>query len=235
MVLLCFNYVFMTICLFILVTDMINLISLLVPIWMLLIPVSSVMFYVLQLSNIWLTIFSITINNEIVIVIWYNTAAVYNIYFNIFPKILLSSCNSLSRWLVFIKLILSNDVERNPGYVKNELFTFCNWNLNSLGKENFSRVELIEANNSLFDYDLISLCETSLSNTVELPDIMLENYTFISSNNPNNTRTGGVGLFYRSCLSIKVRNDLAFSESIVIEINIGKKRDIFFGHVSKSC
>jgi len=139
----------------------------------------------------------------------------------------------MSRWLVFIKLILANDVERNPGYIGNNLFTFCNWNLNSLGKENFCRVELIEANNILHKYDLISLCETSLNDTVELPDTMLENYTFISSNNPNNTRTGGVGLLYRSSLSVKVRNDLSFPESLVIEILIGKKK-VFFSVIYRS-
>jgi len=121
-------------------------------------------------------------------------------------------------------------VERNPGYINKNLFTFCNWNL---GKGNFSRIGLIEANNLLYNYDLISLCETSLNDTVELPDNMLQDYTFISSNNPNNARSGGVGLFYRSSLSVKVRNDLSFSESIVIEINIGNKK-IFFSVIYRS-
>ena len=40
-----------------------------------------------------------------------------------------------------------------------------NWNLNSLAKDNFQRVQLIEAHNSIFDYDLISICETSLSDS----------------------------------------------------------------------
>ena len=39
------------------------------------------------------------------------------------------------------------------------------WNLNSLAKDNFHRVSLIEAHNSCFNYDLISICETTISGT----------------------------------------------------------------------
>ena len=46
-------------------------------------------------------------------------------------------------------------------------------------------------------------------------------------NNPNNTKHGGVGLFYKNTLPVKVRNDLAFDESIVIELLFGRK-NIFF-------
>jgi len=134
--------------------------------------------------------------------------------------------------MVFIKLILANDVEINPGY-NNNLFTFCNWNINSLGKEDFSRINLIKAHNSLFHYDLISLCETSLNDTIDIPPQMLDDYTFISSNNPNNTKHGGVGLFFKSSLPIIVRNDLAFSESIVVELRIDKKI-IFFSVIYRS-
>ena len=69
------------------------------------------------------------------------------------------------------------------------------WNLNSLAKDNFQRVSLIEAHNSLFNYDLISICETSLNDSVELPEPPLNEYTFVSANNPANTRHGGVDLF----------------------------------------
>jgi len=44
------------------------------------------------------------------------------------------------------------------------------WNVNSLAKDNFKRVRLIEAHNSIFNYDLISICETSLNDSVELPE-----------------------------------------------------------------
>ena len=74
------------------------------------------------------------------------------------------------------------------------------------------------------------MCETSLNNQVKFPDpntYLNNEYTFISSNKPDNTRHGGVGLFYKNSLPLKVRNDLSFAESIVVELKFGRKK-IFF-------
>ena len=70
------------------------------------------------------------------------------------------------------------------------------WNLNSLAKDNSHRVNLIEAHNSLYNYDLISFCDTSLSDSVECD----------------------------FSLPIVIRNDLSFDESIVIELKFGRKK-----------
>ena len=64
-------------------------------------------------------------------------------------------------WITFTRIIPSNDVETNPGDFVNNFFSFCNWNLNSLAKDNFYRVKLLEAHNSFQNYDFISICETS--------------------------------------------------------------------------
>ena len=42
--------------------------------------------------------------------------------------------------------------------------------------DNFQRVRLIEAHNCIFNYDLISICETSLNDSVELPETLLNDY-----------------------------------------------------------
>ena len=94
------------------------------------------------------------------------------------------------------------------------------WNLNSIAKDNFHHVSLIEAHNSIFHYDLISICETCLNDSVEL---LLDEYTFVHANNPANTRRGGVGLFYKNSLPVVIRNDLSFDESIVVELKFGRK------------
>ena len=47
------------------------------------------------------------------------------------------------------------------------------------------------------------------------------------SKNPTTIRHDGVGLFYKNSLPIKIRNDLTFDESIVIELNFGRKK-VFF-------
>ena len=103
-------------------------------------------------------------------------------------------------------------------------FTFLNGNLNSLTKENFDRAQILEAHDSIYDYDLISICETSLDDTIEVPIELINDNKFVQRNNPNNTKHGGVGLFYKDTLPIKVRNDLPFDESIVVELLYGRKK-----------
>ena len=130
-------------------------------------------------------------------------------------------------WLPAILIMLSNDVHQNPGPFHNSYFKFMNWNCNSIAKDDFQRLRLLEAQNSLFNYDLICLCETSLNDEVVLPnpDAYLNNeYTFIQANKPNNTRHGGVGLFYKNSLPLKIRDDLSFDESIVVELKYGRKK-----------
>ena len=116
----------------------------------------------------------------------------------------------------------------NPGPCYHDNFlSFMIWNSNSLAKNNFECVQLIEAYNSIFNYDLISLCETSLNNSTEIPDQLLNDYTFIPANHPGDVSHGRVGLFYKTSLPLKPRNDLAFDESIIVELKFGRKK-IFF-------
>ena len=39
----------------------------------------------------------------------------------------------------------------------------------------------MEAHNAIFNYDLISICETSLNDTVEIPETLLNDYTFVQA------------------------------------------------------
>ena len=137
-------------------------------------------------------------------------------------------CTTL--WYFQLVIYLSNDISKNPcpePHFQNNFFNFMSWNLNSLAKDNFHRVSLIEAQHSFFNYDLISVSKTSLNDSVELPEPLLDEYTFLPANNPTNTRRGGVGLFYRNSLPVVVRNDLSSDESIVVELKFGRKI-IFF-------
>ena len=137
-----------------------------------------------------------------------------------------SCVKRVPHWLPIILIILSNDVHLNPGpQFQSNFFNFTSWNVNSLAKENFQRVRLIEAHNSIFNYDLISICETSLNDTVELTETLLNGYTFVPANNPANNRHGEVGLFYKN--SLPVRDELSFDESIVVELKLGRKKILF--------
>ena len=51
-------------------------------------------------------------------------------------------------WLPVFLIVISNDIHLNPGpHYQNNFFNFMSWNLNSLAKDNFQRVRLIEAHN----------------------------------------------------------------------------------------
>ena len=82
-------------------------------------------------------------------------------------------------WCILLHLILSSDVHPNPGPMKpsNNFYggflSFCNWNLNTLSKENFYRISLLEADNVSYNYDIISLCETTILDKIYWNNINL--------------------------------------------------------------
>ena len=147
-----------------------------------------------------------------------NTPATCILCLMVFQTWCYLSIKNVPNWLSIILILLSNDVHLNPGpQYKNIFFNFMSWSVNSMAKDNFQRVRLIEAHNSIFNYDLISICETSLNDSVELPETLLNDYTFASGNNLANTRHGGVGLFYKKSLPAKIRDDLSFDEGEEID------------------
>ena len=129
------------------------------------------------------------------------------------------------QWLVFRTILLSGDVETNPGP---ETLDFCCWNLNSITAHDFLRVSLIEAYNSVFNYDLTGIVETHLDNTVDNDRLTLDGYSFIKANHPQNVKRGGVGLYIKDSLPSKNRSDLVtLPECIVYEIQLNRKKYFF--------
>ena len=125
-------------------------------------------------------------------------------------------------------LLLSTDIEIQPGPSFNDsFFSFCNWNINTLSKNDFQRVSLLEAHNSIFKYDIISLCETSLNEATNVAENILKGYHFFSSNHPSGDKKGGVHIFYKESLTLKIRHDLSFEECIVTEPIFGHKKTFF--------
>ena len=60
-------------------------------------------------------------------------------------------------WICELQVILSGDVELNPGPKPNssQNFSICHWNLNSIPALNFSKISLFSAYNSLHKFDII--------------------------------------------------------------------------------
>ena len=85
----------------------------------------------------------------------------------------------------------------------------------------------------MFNYDLISLCETNLNDSLVMKVPKLSGYEFESANHPGNVSHGGVGIFYKDSLPVTPRRDLSFDESLVLELNFGRKK-IFFTALYRS-
>ena len=109
-----------------------------------------------------------------------------------------------------------------------ETLDFCCWNRNSITAHDFLRVSLIEAYNSVFNYDLIGIVETHLDSTVEKDKLALNGYSFIKANHPQNVKRGGVGLHIKDSLPSKNRSDLVtLPECIAYEIQLNRKKYFF--------
>ena len=129
-----------------------------------------------------------------------------------------------SHW-VFRAILLSGDVETNPGP---DALSFCSWNLNSIIAHDFLRISLLEAYNSVFSYDLIGIVETHIDSTVDEDKLALDGYRFIKNNHPQDVKRGGVGLYVKESLPSKDRFDLVtLPECVVSEIQINRKKYFF--------
>ena len=98
-------------------------------------------------------------------------------------------------WISLMRLILCPDIHPNPGPEHTNIFaggflSFCNWNLNTLSKDDFYRITLLQVHNTEHNYDIISLCETSLDDKAEVPE--MNGYKFHSCDHPNGNRSGRV-------------------------------------------
>ena len=136
------------------------------------------------------------------------------------------TCYTLhTQWTVFRATLLSGDVETNPGP---ETLEFSTWNFNSISVHDFLCVSLIEAYNSVYNYDLIGVVETHLDNTVDKDRLALDGYTFLNSNHPQNIKRGGVGLHVKEALPSTNRCYLVtLPECLVCEIELSRKKYFF--------
>ena len=105
---------------------------------------------------------------------------------------------------------------------------FCHWNLDSIAVNDFIKIPikipLIEAYNSVYNYDLFAFSETYLdiSETISLTGFCEE---IFRCDHPDDVKHGGVCLFYKDNLAIKQRKDLqVMDECIISEIMIGRKK-----------
>ena len=124
-------------------------------------------------------------------------------------------------------LILSGNVLENPSPTDCNL-KFFHWNLDSLTALDNSKISLIEACNSVFNYDLIAISDTRLDHSISNEDIQIKGFScdILRGDHPSDTRNpGGVCLYYKENIPIKRRNGFEIhDETVVAELSLRRKK-----------
>ena len=98
-----------------------------------------------------------------------------------------------SLWLQILLVLLSCDVEINPGPKRTPKtsLSICHWNLNSISAHNYVKLSLLRIYLASHNFDIIYLSETYL-NSSNSPDDETSGYNLVHSDHPLNSKRGGV-------------------------------------------
>ena len=130
-------------------------------------------------------------------------------------------------WYLFRLLELSGDIEFNPGPKpdSSQSFSICHWNLNSMSAHNYSKISLLTAYISIHDFDIICLSETYLTSSTDINDgnLKIPGYITYRADHPSDVKRGGVSIYYKTMLPLKVLSTNFRQECINFEVCIGNK------------
>ena len=130
-------------------------------------------------------------------------------------------------WVYSITIKMSGDIEMNPGPKPSSCnkFSICHWNLNSISAHNFIKLSLLRAYISVHNFDILCLSETYLDSTISSNDsnLIIPNYELYRADHPSNVKRGGICIYYKNLLPLKVTNIQYLQEYINFEMKIGDK------------
>ena len=122
---------------------------------------------------------------------------------------------------------LSGYIESNaePWPNSSQNFSICHWNLNSITVRSYVKILLLKAYLSIHKFDIVSLSEIYLDPSVPLHDVNLEEqgYELVRSDHPSQHKRGGVCIYIRNSLPLKIQNIHYLQGSIRFELQVGAK------------
>ena len=125
------------------------------------------------------------------------------------------------------KLFLSGDIETNPGLRRNlnNHFTICHWNLNGISARSFVKIHFLKAYLAIHKFDIVCLSETYLNSGFPFDDDNLDipGYIMVRADHPANSKLGGVCMYYKNCLPLKVLDITLLHKSIAFDLRMGDK------------
>ena len=142
--------------------------------------------------------------------------------FHCFESVFLSL---LTFFYIFLLLRSHGDIELKPGPSKiKENLSACHWNFNFITTHNFSKLTQLKAYVSTYKYDFIFLSETYLDSSTHDNLIDIEGYNLVCPDHPDNIKRGGVGIYYKDSLPVRVISLPFFKEALLLEMSYNKKR-----------
>ena len=110
--------------------------------------------------------------------------------------------------LYSLLILLSANVELNPGpkrgFARN--ISICHWSLNSISAHNYIKLFLLKAYIAIHKFDITCLSETYLdsSTTPDDDNLAISGNNLIRSDHPSNNKRGGVCIYYKNFLPLRV-------------------------------
>ena len=122
-------------------------------------------------------------------------------------------------------ITLSGDVGLNPEPKRNTVQTLsiCHWNLNSICAHSFAKLTLLRAYVSVRKFDIICLSETYLDYSIDDENLEISGYYLIRSDYPSNIKRGGICIYYKNFLPLKVTDVRLLEECIAFGLIISNK------------
>ena len=120
-------------------------------------------------------------------------------------------------------------IELNPEPKKDKScdnFSLCHWSLNSIAAHDFSKLSLLEAYNTHHMYDIICLSKTYLDSSVPYDDprLNLSGYKLVRADNLSDNKRGGVRIYFKETLAIRLVSTNSLKECLLLEVFIGNKK-----------
>ena len=141
--------------------------------------------------------------------------------------------NLCTYFILFFHLLLKcGDIETNPGPENSNNLSICHWNLNGIDAHNYAKVSSISSYLSLNSIDIMFLSETFLnsSSTNNISELSIDGYQLERADHPNDLKKGGVCVYYKKHLPLKIRNDICLlQECLVCEIKVDRKKYFLTG------
>ena len=117
------------------------------------------------------------------------------------------------------------DVELNVGPKSNaaQTLSICHWNLNNICAHNFVKLSLLRAYVSVEKFNIICLSDTYLDSSIDDKSLEISVYYLIRSDYSSNKKRGGICIYYKNFLPLKITGVHLLEECTAFDLIISNK------------